>query len=64
MKIESSVYFSWEQYFAEFLEAITKDSRYCKYSKAKLADFYMEDANAAKVLEILNKLKFNDDNAL
>jgi hypothetical protein len=61
LEIDSSVYFSWEQYFTELLERITKDSRYCKYSKAKLPDFYTENSNVAKVLNLLKRIKFKND---
>ena len=61
IEIESSKYFSWEPYFTELLEEATKNSRYCKYSKAKLEEFYMRESNVAKVLELLKMIKFKDE---
>ena len=43
------------------LEEVTKNSRYCKYSKAKLEEFYMQESNVVKVLELLKMIKFKDE---
>lgn len=60
LEIESKDYFSWEQFFEKMLINSTKNSRYCKYSKAKLTDFYIKDDNVVKVLELLKGIKFKD----
>lgn len=61
IEIDSSKYFSWEPYFTELLEEATKNSRYCKYSKAKLEEFYMQEGNVAKVLELLKMIEFKNE---
>ncbi len=61
IEIDSSKYFSWEPYFTELLEEATKNSIYCKYSKAKLEEFYMKDSNVTKVLDLLKKVKFKEE---
>lgn len=40
---DSVEYMSWERYFTELLEETTKESKYQKYSKDKLAEFYLQD---------------------
>ncbi len=60
VEIESTDYFSWEQFFENLLKISTKNSRYCKYSKTKLTDFYMKDDNILKVLDLLKEIKFKD----
>lgn len=55
--IDSSKFFSWEQYFTYVLENATSNSRFCKYSKRQLTDFYLEDANIADMLALLQSWK-------
>lgn len=47
--IDSSVYFSWEQYFAELLSDRTNGT-YMQYTKAHLAPFYLQNENVQKIL--------------
>lgn len=56
--IESEEYFSWEQYFTKLLESLTKESRFCKYRKDKLADFYMENDNVSEIIGLLPEIKW------
>lgn len=53
VEINSEQYFSWEQYFTELLENITKDSRFGKYTKNSIPDFYIEDNTKAAILNLL-----------
>ena len=53
--IDSGVYFSWERYFTDLLEASTKDDRIRKYDKSKLNDFYLEGKNRVAILNVLPK---------
>lgn len=46
--IDSS-YMSWELYFDEFIEKVTKDIPYARYNKSKLADFYKQEHNLNKI---------------
>ena len=48
--IESSVYFSWEQFFTELLSEKTKGT-YMQYSKDHIANFYLQDKNVQKILK-------------
>lgn len=48
--IDSSVYFSWEQFFTELLSKKTKGT-YMQYSKEHIADFYLQDRNVQKILD-------------
>lgn len=38
--IESSVYFSWERFFTDYLRNATKDNRLQRYNKSRLSAFY------------------------
>ncbi|MBE6551001.1 MAG: hypothetical protein E7665_02575 [Ruminococcaceae bacterium] len=49
-RIDSSVYFSWEQYFTELLSDRTEDT-YMQYTKAHLAPFYLQNENVRRILE-------------
>ncbi len=51
--IDSSVYFSWEQYFTEILEKETANDRLMRYSKSKISDYYISERILQKVLEIM-----------
>ncbi len=48
--IDSSVYFSWEQYFTELLSDRTNGT-YMQYTKAHLAPFYLQNENVKKILD-------------
>lgn len=50
--VDSARYFSWEQYFTELLVSRTTDS-YKKYTKQKLAPFYLQDGNIKKVMSFI-----------
>lgn len=47
--IESSEYFSWEQYFTQLLSDKTNGT-YMQYTKAHLAPFYLQNENVQKIL--------------
>lgn len=55
---DSSLYMSWEQYFAALLTEATKDIRYMKYKKAKLPDFYMQEKNASEIKRVAKGIKW------
>lgn len=57
--IDSKKYVSWELYFADLLIKSTKESKYCKYSKAKLTDFYYQDNNLRRIASVLADVKTN-----
>ena len=46
---DSTEYMSWEQYFTALLETETAATRYMRYEKSKLPDYYLQDDNAAKI---------------
>lgn len=48
--INSSVYFSWEQYFTALLSEKTNGT-YMQYTKAHLAPFYLQNENVQKILD-------------
>lgn len=48
-----SGYMSWEIYFDEFIEKVTKDIRYARYSKSRLTDFYKQPENLEKIRKII-----------
>ena len=50
--IESSVYFSWEQYFTDLLIQLTSGT-VLHYSKTRLNPVYLQPANVAKVLQAM-----------
>ena len=43
-------YFSWEQYFTDYLEKITQNDKRKKYKKEVLSDFYLEPKNKEKII--------------
>ena len=47
--IESSKYFSWELFFADYLIDVTKDTEY-KYQKSKLNKFYLSERNSKRIV--------------
>ena len=52
--IESSLYFSWEQYFTDLLIQLTHDT-VLHYSKNRLNPSYLQPANVAKVLRAMQE---------
>ena len=52
--IESSLYFSWEQYFTDLLIQLTHDT-VLHYSKNRLHPSYLQSANVAKVLRAMQE---------
>lgn len=48
--IESSAYFSWEQYFTKLLSDRTNGT-YMQYTKEHLAPFYLQNENVQKMLD-------------
>lgn len=48
--IDSASYFSWEQFFTDLLIDLTKNSPYMRYSKQKLAAFYLQRKNLDKIV--------------
>lgn len=49
--IDSSLYFSWEQYFTSLLSEKTVDTVYMRYTKSQLASFYLQQENIRKIME-------------
>lgn len=49
--VEAKEHESWEQYFTQLLIRLTKDKAY-RYSKGNLHEYYMQDRNIQKMLEI------------
>ena len=47
--IESSQFFSWEQFFTDLLVKKTKNTK-ASYSKKKLSSYYMQDGNIDKIV--------------
>ena len=52
--IESSLYFSWEQYFTDLLIQLTHDT-VLHYSKNRLNPSYLQPANVAKILRAMQE---------
>jgi hypothetical protein len=48
--IDSSAYFSWEQYFTELLSEKTNGTAYKQYTKAHLAPYYLQNENVRKIM--------------
>lgn len=53
--IESSEYFSWEQYFTSLLIEETKDS-VMAYNKRELASFYLQERVVSKIEDTMKSL--------
>ena len=51
--VESSMYFSWERFFAQILEDGTKGDTIYAYSKNRLADYYKEGRNRDRIMEVI-----------
>lgn len=50
--IDSTRYFSWERFFADYLEMITKDDAVRRYQKQSLGTFYTEGKNKEQILAV------------
>ena len=55
---DSVDYMSWEQYFTELLAWTVKDSKYQKYSKNKLSDYYIQDRVEHVIREFIKGIDF------
>lgn len=55
--IESSKYFSWEQFFTELLTDQTREKKYIQYSKNHLSDFYLQQGNVNQILAFVEGKK-------
>lgn len=51
--IESSEYFSWEQFFTDVLKDTTADDPIKKYDKSTLNSYYMSKQSSGKILNVL-----------
>lgn len=51
--IESSIFFSWEQYFTGLLEKTTSNDEIERYHKTELPGFYTGRQNAEKIMQVL-----------
>lgn len=50
--IESSLYFSWEQYFTDLLVHLTRET-VLRYNKGKLNPAYLQSTNVEKILDAM-----------
>lgn len=63
--IESAQYFSWERFFTDLLQQVTKQNKIKEYHKDSLAVYYTEGKNRDRILtvfpeeigDIINRLK-------
>lgn len=53
--IESRIYLSWEQFFTELIIRKTEADTYKRYSKNKLALFYLQPKNVDSVVSVIEK---------
>lgn len=53
--IESSEYFSWEQFFTKLLIA-TSSKTYLKYTKKKLNPSYLQEYETKQILKVLSEI--------
>ena len=51
--IESGEYFSWEQFFTDYLMKITNGSPYSKYSKSRLPKYYMLEKSMDDIAAVI-----------
>ena len=51
--IDSSKYMSWEQFFTEKLEDVTKDDTVKRYKKRSLAPYYVSSSVKTKILQVV-----------
>lgn len=52
--IESSNYYSWEQFFTDLLIQLTWDTVF-RYYKSRLSPVYLQNANVIKFLEAMGE---------
>ncbi|MBR2188739.1 MAG: translation initiation factor 2 [Eubacterium sp.] len=57
--IESSLFFSWEQFFTRLLIESTSGT-FQQYQKAKLNSYYLQDKIKKSILEIIEGVKFSE----
>lgn len=55
--VESSEYFSWERFFADFLIQSTKDTKY-EYKKARLNPIYLNKRESSMILKVMPEFDF------
>lgn len=58
--VESREYFSWEQYFANLVIEITRES-YLQYNKRKLNPNYLQPSIKRQIIDTIKKIEFNTD---
>ena len=51
--IDSEVYFSWERYFTDLLERETASNDKMRYSKSRIANYYLSNRCINKILEVI-----------
>lgn len=56
LRADSKKYMSWEQYFTEVLTEMTKESRFQKYSKGKLNEYYLQEHSVLAMKENMKGL--------
>ncbi len=56
---DSMDYMSWEQYFTELLEELTKGSDFMRYSKGKLPDYYNQEKIEKEITETIKGIDFS-----
>ena len=56
MWADSRKYMSWEQYFTDALTELTKESRFQKYKKEKLSDYYLREQVVSAMKENMKGL--------
>ncbi len=54
---DSKAFMSWEQFFTDLLEDITKDSNFQKYSKGRLPGFYNQERIEKEILSFVKGIK-------
>ena len=61
--IESSKFFSWEQFFTELLVRKTKGTK-AAYSKKRLSEYYLQEANINKILKTIQTPKYTRQSSI
>ena len=51
--IQSNRYFSWERYFTDLIESVTRDDIVRRYSKSNLNSFYLDGKNKEAIVKVL-----------
>ena len=51
--IDSQEYISWERFFTALLIEKSQKERYMRYSKTKLPDYYLEDRNRKRIVDVI-----------